>query len=304
MPNHNLILQDAIKKLHRLEELNEVESKHIKDRYFSAVYEISETKKSRPRKYILKISTTSRSCEKEYKTYLYLMRKKIKCVVPITYSRKYNYLITKKEELSDFKTILINDFKNQRKIIAYLKAIGQTLKKLEIEKKASFNKEKYLDYVLPRLQKSQTFSEDQKQLITKHIQRLTGKMNNQLITNSLVTDLFLENLHFNNDNHFVLLDMGDAEIKNRYQNIALIYLGLKFDAPIKHHKDEEIIERLFKAFLKGYRLHSIRKTEFILYQCKHLINMINFANSHQDLKKYTNSYKDCLLKILGDSKNG
>lgn len=65
------------------EKVDKVEFIYYEKRPFSVIYEVKSRKGNFTKTYILKISTTSRLCEKEYEIYKFLQEKQIKTIKPV-----------------------------------------------------------------------------------------------------------------------------------------------------------------------------------------------------------------------------
>jgi len=287
----DLVLKDAVESLNKVEELNEISIDYVEDREYSIIYEISGVKKNKIRekdnlqKYILKINKTSRSCKKEYDTYKYLIEKNINTIIPICYSAEFDYIVTKKlEKLTDFETILV-DIKDAEIIALYFKIIGHTINALQTKSNVEFDYDEYFDYVMLRINKSETFSIRQKKVIINKLNRQLEKLKNEKSTNSLVSDLSFVNIHFKENMQIVLIDMEGATFGSLYQNIAQVYLNIKFGVLSKFIENKKKTEAYFNAFIEGCQIKTLNKIEFILYQFRYLISYINLTTERRKKSK-------------------
>lgn len=297
MENLKLVLEDAEERLKKHEYLNNLKVDHLEDRFFSIIYEISGVNNNGLiQYYILKVGTTGRSCKNEYEMYRYLASKEIKCLTPVIYSDKHSYLITRKENLTDLATILRSN-NNVQFRAAYFARLGKLLKEIymKTEKESIFNKKVFCDYVIPRLMKSRCFSKKKKIFTKNTIEQLSSRLSNSEIRNSFVTDLSLGNIHLNNKDEFVLVDMGDAEQGNSCQNVVDMFLVIKFGALNQYYENKRNTKLYYDKFSEAYGTHNISKTEFILYEVKQLINMINFIAEQNSRSR--NVVKKALPKI-------
>lgn len=281
MENIDTILNDAIEEIIKTERLSNVTVHYILDRYFSVIYELSGQREGMPRSYILKISTTQRTCENEYVQYVYLKEKEIRSLEPVLHSKKYNYLITKKEILIEFDKYLKERGQVELRQKDFHK-LGVLFK--EIDQKtgevSTFKKKEYEDYVLPRLNKSTLFSNKEKKIVQEKIARLCSYLNNKDTRLCFVSDFALGNFHINEEGDFVVLDMGDAYIGNFYENIANIYLNIKFGPLNQFFPSETTTKLYFDEFISGCEIKTISENEFCLFQVRHLLNMIRFVDSY------------------------
>ena len=281
MEKIDIILQDATRELIKKERLSNISVHHILDRYFSVMYGISGQTNGTPKSYILKISTTKRTCENEYKQYVYLKEKKIPSLKPVLYSKKYNYLITKKECLIEFDKYLKKNNKTESRLKDFYK-LGVLFK--EIDQKtgsfSTFKKKEYEDYVLPRLNKLTVFSNKEKKIAQETITSLSSHINNKRTRLCFVSDFALGNFHLNEEGNLVLVDMGDAYIGNLYENIANIYLNIKFGSLNQFFPNETTTKLYFNEFVTGCGLKVINEYEFCLFKVRHLINMICFIDTY------------------------
>lgn len=297
MPNVDDIIDDAIEKLAKHQQLRNPVITHIMDRYFSKIYEIKGEEKGRHESYVLKVSTTHRSCENEYKQYIYLNEKKIKSLVPVYYSTEYNYLITVKEDLIEFDNYLRKN-KNHEFRKNCFSELGKLFKKIN-EKTGEynkFNKSQFDDYVLPRIEKLDVLSKNKKTRVVNFTEQLTSNLNHISTRTCFVSDFSLGNIHVNKNGEFVLLDMGDAYHGDIHDNFAYIYLNMKFGALSNYfERNKNMI--LFKEFVKNCEFDAIDKNLFLLFQIKHLINMIDFINGLES------NHKIAIRRLLSTSSN-
>ena len=73
--------------------------------------------------------------------------------------------------------------------------------------------------------------------------------------------------------------MGDAEIGNRYDNIAFIQLNCSIDLMTRYFDLGKKTKAYLQEFLKGYEIRDFDEKMFFLYKIKHLVNMISFISS-------------------------
>lgn len=298
MADINASISDAIQRLGREVYLSSVCTKHIEDRYFSSIYELSGEINGITRVYVLKIDTSNRSCENEYNTYKYLANIKIRSLTPVIFSDKYNYLVTEKEKLVDLPSVLKNITDNKSRS-DYFYRFGKLLSQLESStgEKTKFNKTEYDSYVVPRLMKTKCFSQRDKEIIKSKVENLSDLFNNKPITTSLVSDFNLGNIHLNECDEFVLLDMGDAYRDQCYTNIAGCYLTIKYGPLQQYIENKKNTKAYFSSFLSGYGLDEIKKAEFDLCQIKILVCMILFIESLE------NNKKSVIMKCLSQMSN-
>jgi len=113
MENFDIVLSDVIRELTKKEQLSNIKAKLIIDKYFSVIYEICGQKRRQPAFYILKISKTERTCKNEYQQYLYLNERNINSLKPVLFSEKFNYLVTRKENINRYDNYLKKIKKNK-----------------------------------------------------------------------------------------------------------------------------------------------------------------------------------------------
>lgn len=313
MHDVSTIIDDAKNQLCRKEQLSNIACRHMCDRYFSVLYEINALKAGTPYSYILKISTTHRTCENEYNQYVYLNQLGINSLKPILYSNKYNYLITKKEEVLPFDEHLKKHKSIETRLDDFYR-LGCLFKAIHNKtgEVTYFEKKKFDEYAVPRLMKLHCLSDDEKHHAAKLITANTTKLNGRETMTCLVSDFTLGNIHINCADEFVLLDMGDAFMGDYYDNIAYIYLDIRFGSLNQHIQNTRHTERYFAKFIEGTGIQYIEETEFSLFRIKHLINMIAFvtdnistsnnyiklARSFASNKYLVNKYRKYLFTVL------
>lgn len=308
------IIADAYEQLAKHRKLRNPTITHLIDRYFSKIYEIRGEEQGRHQSYILKISTTHRSCENEYNQYIYLKDKNIKSLVPIFYSSEHNYLITVKEDLIEFENYLRNNRSDEFHENCFFE-LGKLFNK--IDKKTGeydiFCKSEFNDYVLPRIENLNVFSKREKEIVKSFIERVTSESNGMNTRTCFVSDFSLSNIHVNKHDEIVLLDMGDAYHGNIHENLTYIYLNIKF-GELSKYLERKINMKLYNEFIKGYKPQKKSNELFLLFQIKHLINMLHFISSlkpssknaarrllsHSSNKYLLIKYKRYLFKLIND----
>ena len=271
-------IDDAIKRLEELR-ISSIGVNHLEKRYFSKIYELTGTYNLKTSSYILKISTTERSCEHEHNMYIYLKNLGIRTLTPIIYSNQFNYLVTEKENLADLYSLLKKADENSRSL--YFNKFGKLLRHLE-EKTGEItvcDNSEYISYVVNQIKKIKSLSSSDKDNFIKKIGIAAGLLHGKSVISSFGSDFTLGNIHLNENDDFVLLDMGDACHDNRYVNIAGFYLSLKFGPLQQYFENKKKTEEYFSNFLKGYGRSELDKQEFDLYQIKTLVCMILFIES-------------------------
>lgn len=275
----------------RLREEYEIEIccvKQIEKRYFSIIYELHGNNAS----YILKLSTTERTCENEYEMYKYMSEIQLLSLTPIMYSKQYNYLVTIKQTLIDLPSKIKLDNSDDA-LVLYMYKLGILLKKLEDKtaRESVFNKKEFDDYIWPRIGKMNCISTSAKSILSYKIDRLVKACDGSSRIASLATDVNLGNLHLNERDEYVLLDMGDSYIGDCYANIVGVYLSLKFGPLHQYIENKRKTEACFSSLLRGYGLNKIDKLLFNIYQVKALICMVLFIES-------LNANKDNVIKLI------
>lgn len=270
-------INDAIERLKLEYEVDISNVTHIENRYFSSIYELTADKYNGGMKYILKISNTERSCRDEFEAYVYLNEVNILSLTPMLFSEQFNYLITVKEKLIDLPTALKSS--NNEICISYMQKLGKLVKDLEIKtgQVVKFNKHEYDEYVIPRMMGLKSISLKSKEQLISKVCKLSSQFENKEIISSIVTDLNLGNLHLNENNEFVLLDMGDAYRDDCYGNIVTIYHSIKYGPLQKRIENKRKTANLFNGFMEGYGDSKLSKMEFNLYRIKSLVCMLLFV---------------------------
>ena len=250
----------------------------LEHRFFSSLYEL--TPANTAESYVLKISTTERSCVDEYRQYQFISSLNIRSLKPITCSEEYNYLITLKMNLSDF-TEFLNSGPSETEIESALTKFGTFLRSVEnalpAEDKKEFSCREYLEYIEPRVQQLLSISEDKKVQILSTINTIQSKIDITKDRSTITSDLSLGNIHLNENREFVFVDMGDAEIGSFYDNIAFFYSELKFGGSQQYISSSKTTDSRFKAFLSGYEQMHLDDDFFNLFQIKRLVLMIHFT---------------------------
>jgi len=298
MKTTKLILKDAKKILAEKEQLTDIQSEHFVDRYFSTLYKIYGKSHGHDQAYILKISTTNRSCENEYEQYTYLNDLNINSLTPIHYSKKYNYLITEQKDMTEFSSYLKEHRTKKIRVHSFLR-LGSLLKEVEQKtgKNSTFDRQEYEGYVIPRLERNKYFSKKELDSVKNKVRYLTSTINKSKIRECFVSDFTLGNIHIDNNGGFVIVDMGDAYTGNQYDNIAYIYLNIRFGPLNQYIGNNTKTNLYFTNFLKGYGITTINQIEFSLFQLKHLANMISFIDSLILESKSDNSLKSKISYI-------
>jgi len=309
------ILSHACAVLSQNKALENVEISHVVDRYFSKIYEINGEHEKVECKYIVKISTTDRSCRNEYEQYQMLKSKHIRSLTPIYHSEKYNYLITQKESLIEFDRYLkIKSDHNYAKNMFF--KLGVLFKNIDNSTghNGVFITSAIKDYIFSRLNALSAFSVSEKKDISQKIENIVNSLEGVPTRNCLVSDFTLGNIHVDDDEEFVLVDMGDASTGNAYNNIAYLYLNIKFGSLNQYMENPKTTQEYFSNFLTGYDLQSINNRMFNLYKIKHLLLMISFVSNYKTASKsiirvalsgssnkyLVYRYKRELYKLLGE----
>lgn len=304
---------DAESVLRNNVKLNDIKIKLTHERYFSKLYEIEGVNEHTRKWYILKISTTNKSCKNEYLWYIDLERKKIRTLSAVYYSEKYNYLITRKAKIIEFNRVLKRN-KSEITRKSYFYKLGVFLRKISNEtgNEGVFNDQEYNDYLLPKIDSMVSLDNKEKSLLRQCIDQLLRRNLNKKINVCLVNDFALGNLHLDDSDEFVVVDLGDATLGNEYNNISYIKLNLKFGS-LSHYFDfGSRSEVYFQEFLRGYNLADIDRDMLLLYEINNLILMISFIEKlstgasigfRRFLSKLSNiyliwRYKRYLMKIL------
>lgn len=307
VPRINEIFEDAWRKLQADGGANLIRVKGIKRGYFSTIYEISIGDDRGAQRYMLKISDPSRSCVREYEAYRYLREKGIRSLDPVAYSESYNYLITRKEDLTSFERLL-TQVKSEGQVAEWFRKIGLVLRELVIAEEVRFESGEYAAYMFPRIERSDGFAKKDKKLVKKRIEGLLKQIEGTPGKGSFVSDLSFGNIHFDSKMEPVILDLGDAGTDDCYQNISQIYVNLKFGVLSRYVERSKRTEELFRAFLDGYGFKSLSVEKFVLFQCKNLINMVEFTLRERGFSKgflekmqlsyYLYRYRKYILEIL------
>lgn len=276
MNKYETAVNNAVSRLKTEHAIDVCDIKHIENRYFSIIYEMNDNIRS----YILKISTTDRTCENEYNMYKYMSEIEILSLTPILYSKQYNYLVTIKLKLIDLpsKLKLIN---NYDAYADYMIKLGKVLKELENKTgiNSVFNKKQFDDYIMPRISKMSCIDSKSKLILSDKLDELTTLCDGSPRITSMATDVNLGNLHLNESGEYVLLDMGDSHIDDCYANIVGVYLALKYGSLNQYIENNKKTEALFSSFMRGYDLKKLDKLVFNVYQIKSLICMVLFIES-------------------------
>lgn len=252
----------------------------IEQRFFSYLYEVQCSSGSNRTDYVLKVSTTSRSCKNEFDQYIYLSNKGIKSLQAIHYSEEYNYLITLKEELLPLDKLLIKNRSVAERERCFFK-LGRFLKDLDLKTgtPAKFREDEYKNYVIPRIEALEKLNARQKASIIGEIDNICSRIGNQAVRECFVNDFSLGNIHIDSAGNIVLVDTGDATVGNSYDNISFIFLAAKF-GPLSHYFDfNENSAKYFASFLGGYEIDKVDRNLFTLFKIKHLVNMMSFISS-------------------------
>jgi hypothetical protein len=271
----------------KAEENIEVRSiKLIENRYFSDIYELTGCKSGVEEYFILKISTTERSCKNEYLKYAELSQKNINTLSPVHFSEKHNYLLTRKKNIVEFDSVLKNT-RSEATRRGYFRRLGAFLKHVS-SLTGHFGKldtAEYCDYLYPRLDELLSIDAETRSAIKKRVESILDSNKSKSVFNCLVSDFALGNLHIDENDQFVLVDLGDATFGNQYDNISYIYLNLKFGSLSLYFDLLNRSERYFLAFLEGYHLPDLDQEMLLLYKFKNLILMISFVESLKSGRK-------------------
>ncbi len=261
-----------------------VDIRIFSERFFSVLYELSVSPGNIS--YILKISTTDRSCQNEFDKYEMLSDMGLKTLRPIYYSGEHNYLITKKEEIYDFETIMLKRGKNNLPDRAFFE-LGSYFKTL-IERTAERSVYCYEDielYTHGRIDDLRLLSLKEKLKLKERLAFLGGEVNCKPCDKVLVTDMALCNMHVSSKGNIYLLDMGDAYKGYCFDLIASLYLSVKYGAFQLYFERKGETKKYFAEFIDGAGLDFSDDSAFSLFQIKHLINMLYFIDSEMALSK-------------------
>ncbi len=143
----------------------------------------------------------------------------------------------------------------------------------------------YCDYLYPRLDELLSIDAETRSAIKKRVESILDSNKSKSVFNCLVSDFALGNLHIDENDQFVLVDLGDATFGNQYDNISYIYLNLKFGSLSLYFDLLNRSERYFLAFLEGYHLPDLDQEMLLLYKFKNLILMISFVESLKSGRK-------------------
>lgn len=286
MVNDTALMLDDVAQRLKEEGVDLVRSTLIDSRYFSLIYELQGTCEGRERSYILKVSTTERTCQNEYEMYRYLSGLGIRTLTPVLYSDRFNYLVTVKEKLRDLPRVL-KEHKAGPEVARYFFRLGRLLKEVESRtgKSSRFDKTEFDAYLQPRLQQMQTVGPREKEWLWRRVEALSAKLADRPVQHCLVSDYNLGNLHLDEEHQFVLLDMGDAYSGSSCSNLAAVYLSLKFGPLQQYFEDQRLTQNYFDAFLQGFGTGAQEPEEFLIYQIRDLVCMILFVEEHRNTSK-------------------
>ncbi|GFO66551.1 hypothetical protein GMLC_01300 [Geomonas limicola] len=250
-------------------------------RYFSHIYELLGTSAEGEKRYVLKLSTTERSCQGEYRMYLELNRLGVRTLTPVLFSGSHNYLVTVKEELRDLPEVL-RSVGSIEEISGYFFRLGRFLKDVEekTRREAHFDKEAFDAYLAPRIQQMASVTQRDKDLLWRRTAALTATLDHKPELHCLVSDYNLGNLHLDAEQQFVLLDLGDAYNGSSCSNLAAVYLSLKFGPLQQYLEKRQLTARYFSAFLEGFGTAAPGQPEFLVYLIRDLVCMILFVEQH------------------------
>ena len=206
-------------------------------------------------------------------------------------------MITVKEKLTDLPTVLnSSDGKTHAN---YMFKLGKLIKELETKtgEMVKFNKFEYDSYLFPRILELTCIDKIKKEFLIYKVGLISSKFENKQIISSVVTDLNLGNLHLNENDEFVLLDMGDAYRGDCYGNIVTIYHSIKYGPLQGYFENKRKTEKLFNCFLDGHGSHDLNIDEFNLFQIKSLVCMLLFV---EKLKTANRSPIRKILSILSN----
>lgn len=275
MSNQDQLFNDVRHRLVTEKNITCQQISHIQDRPFSSIYELECHNDNDTLILILKVSRTHRTCKSEFEAYNILSSKNILSLKTILLSEQYNYLITVKENVCDFIDIV----KSKGDMPAMFEKLGAYLKRLELAtaRETTFNADEYWEYVEKRLALIKCLNSKAKDLVSHKINKLLQKMENKPVTNSLVSDLSIGNIHVTSENEILLIDMGDAYYDSYYANLAGVYLGIKYSLLNKYIEKKETTLNCFNRFLLGYGCANLDRVQFVLYQIKQLLSMIIYV---------------------------
>lgn len=248
-------------------------------RPLSTLFELTEAS-PRPRFYVLKLST-QRSCRDEFEMYARLAMLRVRSLTPVIYSDKHNYLVTRKERLTDLVTVLKAASATRR--ASYLRELGAFIKSLDsaAAEPSTFDPSEYLDYVEPRIASLRCLSPSESTEVLRAVRAISRDLAGSTVDRTIVTDLNLGNLHLDNDGRFVLVDMGDAYFGDVYANIVTVYLSIRFGPLQPYVERPRTTKLLFQAFMDGYGGDGIDERLFTLYELRALIVMALFIESRE-----------------------
>lgn len=281
MHNINEILESAAEQLRRIETVNDVKFNHLMDRYFSVIYEVTAISDSSTDHYMLKISTTDRTSQLEYDQYVYLQDRGVRSLVPIYYSDEFNYLITKKENLQQFD-VYLKELPHQAAREKSFFELGVFFKDMDLQTGSVgvFSKSEFDDYTIPRLNNLSKLPKNLRTNCMNLLKSASTQLDGKPIKLCFVSDFSLGNIHLDDHLNFVVLDLGDSSIGNRYLNISYIRLNSLYGSLNQYVTNGSRDKRYFDAFMKGYEIEPIHYFSLNLYEIRHLIMMISFVSTN------------------------
>lgn len=271
--------------------------KSLQERPFSNIYELECRDGSKVAIYILKISKTGRLCFNEFDKYNLLADNNILTLKTVIVSSVYNYIVTEKEQLSNFEELERSGLDMR----TMLEKFGAYLKKIENAtiSQSSFAVDDYKNYIFKRIETIKYFNVDERRHITAKINWLLQVVADTSVSISLVSDLSFGNIHVTTDGNIMLLDMGDACFDNSYSNIAGMYISIKYGPKQQYFENNRKTDQYFKSFMSGYGAVDLIETQFVLYQIKHLLPMILYLEKRSiDSNRVRKLISKCADKYL------
>lgn len=285
MQNQNSIVDHALAALSdAIGHTGETGCQLLEHRHFSSLYEL--TPDGHEQSYVLKISTTDRSCVEEYEQYQFINSLRIPSLKPTLCSETHNYLITEKLALTDI-TEHLKHTASDADIETLFGRFGSFLKlivdALPEDKRVAFSADEYWKYIAPRIHQLESISQSERSNLSATVQRMLKNVDVTQDASTITSDFSLSNIHLDEDRNFVFVDMGDAEIGSIYDSIAFIYLELWFGGSHKYLTSKNKANRRFNAFLRGLDRQQLNDELFKLFQIKRLVLMIHFTERYRPI---------------------
>jgi len=261
--------QDLFEDIKRKLNLDNLSFKFLRRQVFSEFYEVSGL----DNRYILKISKTGTGIQEEFNTLKKLSSNGINVIQPVCFSKRFNYLITVKEDGLVSLDELIHKGISKDMMRKYLFVFGQELRKINnlTAKDSPFDFDMFISSIKEKLGYTSNFRPEEKDRIVNFLSRKRISINKKNLGVCLTSDFHFCNIMLRNKKDIFLLDFADAALNNEYENLSLIYLCCRYKSKIN-------TEKLFRSFLKGYGLEKIEKEVMDIFIIKHLIDYINHTS--------------------------